>query len=521
MTGALALASTSPLSTWQVIQDGRVAGTPWGVISWNTEPQGDIPADAGFTVEARAADTEAGLGSESFAAVENGVAISIVGRIIQVRVTLLANASDESPILSDLRIMAGDGVTPRGLGISVNNTEAFESDSGSVPATFTIALSEPSDGSVQVDYEIIEASVTAGTDYTPVADTLNFPSGSLQQTVIVSVLGDNEEEEDEEFFLRLSNPVSGELADGLGVGTIFDDDLRIGPVVGQKVTYTLDEDFDQGRLFNIHHDAPLSDQLQVTENISPFPSIWIAASSRGTIVKIDTRTGAILGEYSTTPDNRTRHNPSRTTVALNGSAWAGNRGDGSVIHVGLVEEGQCIDCNGNGVIETSNGYGNVLGWPNGGGVDTQGGVTTTLDECILHYVKVAPSIPRHVSVDADGNIWVSGWGGSNQSLFQLLDGQTGEILRTDGRHPCGGYGGVRYMVGQDGMAYYIEFVISSGCASADKELIQWVTCWSHQPARCGAEVTAQEIEWVVEWSGDVTILNEPPCGRGTEVEPGD
>ncbi len=102
------------------------------------------------------------------------------------------------------------------------------------------------------------------------------------------------------------------------------------------------------------HPIRSDDQLLVTDQGGPFPFLWIAASGRGTIVKIDTRTGAILGEYSTNPDNRTYHNPSRTTAALDGSVWAGNRGDRSVILVGLVEEGQCVDRNGNGIVEGLN-----------------------------------------------------------------------------------------------------------------------------------------------------------------------
>jgi hypothetical protein len=194
----------------------------------------------------------------------------------------------------------------------------------------------------------------------------------------------------------------------------------------------------------VQHDAPLSDQLQVVQKTGPFSYLWIAASNRGTLVKIDTRTGEILGEYSSNPDtgSSTAPNPSRTTVALDGSVWAGNRGDGSVIHIGLVEEGQCIDRNGNGVIETSTGYNKVLAWPNPGNVNSGGGVSQAFDECILHYVKVKPSVPRSVSVDRDGNIWVSGHGGTNDRVFQLIDGKSGAILRTAGPFACGGYGGV-------------------------------------------------------------------------------
>ncbi len=150
----------------------------------------------------------------------------------------------------------------------------------------------------------------------------------------------------------------------------------------------------------------------------------------------------MLGEYSTSPDTTVGPNPSRTTVALDGSVWAGNRNDASVIHVGLADEQQCVDRNGNGVIETSSGYGDVLPWPNAGGADFGGGVSTAADECILHYVKVRASRPRHLSIDPGNDVWVSGVGGRDDRLFELLDGASGQVLRTERPFACGGYGGL-------------------------------------------------------------------------------
>ncbi len=443
MTGSLALTSTSPQGTWQVIQDAGLEGTAWGTVTWNTEPEGDVPPDGVLRVEARAADTEAGLGNLPFIDLANGVPFDLTGRFIQVRSTLLPDPGDVSPVLSDLRITAGDPTQGTGFGLSIDNQTVFESDSGMLEAVFNVDLSSPGDGSlIEVHYDVFEGSATADVDYTPVSGRLVFPAGTDRQEIFISVFGDTDPEADETFFVKLRDPVGASLSDAQGVGAIVDDDLRLGPVIGDSVHYSLDEDFDRGRLFNAHHDAPFSDQLQVSDRIKPFPFIWIAASGRGTIVKIDTRTGAVLGEYSTTPDNRNSHDPSRTTVALDGSAWVGNRRDGgSVLHVGLPELNQCIDRNGNGAIETSTGYGDILPWSNPGNVDSGGGVTTARDECILHYVRVKPTRTRHVTLDRDNNVWISGFEGSFSGTFQLIDGQTGEILRTEGPFGCGGYGG--------------------------------------------------------------------------------
>ncbi len=450
MTGSLALASTSPRGTWQVIQDAGFAGALWGTVTWNMEAEGHVPAGGAFLVEARTADTQAGLGAATFAQVANGVSFDLEGRFLQVRATLRPDAADVSPVLSDLRITLGDPVQGQPFSVTIDNQTVFESDSGTLDAVFNVNLDAPSDGTVEVYYDVFEGSATEHVDYTPRSGRLMYPPGIDTQELAITVFGDTDPEDDETFFIKLRDPTNVAILDAVGVGTIIDDDLRLEPVVGDCVHYTLDGEFDQGKLFNTHHDAPSSDQLQVTEEVRPFPFLWVAGSGRGTVIKIDTRTGAVLGEYSSTPDNRNSHNPSRTTVTLDGSVWAGNRGDGSVIHVGLVEEGQCVDRNGNGVIETSTGYTDLLPWPNPGGVDTQGGVTTAIDECILHYVKTTPSVPRHVSVDGDGNVWVGGYGGSFAQWFNLIDGQTGEILRTEGRWPCGGYGG---FVDRDGILW--------------------------------------------------------------------
>ena len=82
------------------------------------------------------------------------------------------------------------------------------------------------------------------------------------------------------------------------------------------------------------------DQLQVNQLPKPLPLINVACSERGTIVRIHTVTGEILGEYQTAPDGRDR-NPSRTTVDHDGNVWVGNRdeasnGKGSVARIGIV-----------------------------------------------------------------------------------------------------------------------------------------------------------------------------------------
>src|SRR6185436_16843003 len=54
--------------------------------------------------------------------------------------------------------------------------------------------------------------------------TVNFPSGTTNRTITVTVNGDTSVETDETFLVNLSSPVNATLAKSQGVGTILNDD---------------------------------------------------------------------------------------------------------------------------------------------------------------------------------------------------------------------------------------------------------------------------------------------------------
>ena len=225
--------------------------------------------------------------------------------------------------------------------------------------------------------------------------------------------------------------------------------------LGQGVTYTLDADFDLGTLLNVNHDTPNNDQLQLNATTEPFPFVNIAVSNRGTVARIDANTGAVLGEYSTNPDAGASSfpNPSRTTVDQFGNVWVGNRSEntsvggvphGSVTRIGLILGGTrvdsdgtpnpvgqylappydyntCFDRDGDGLIKTSLGLGNILPWPNGGGADTFGGVSTAEDECIINYVLTPGTGTRTVAVDAQNDVWVGNIFGGTGTDFNHVE----------------------------------------------------------------------------------------------------
>ncbi|HWH01335.1 MAG TPA: hypothetical protein VNV66_18945 [Pilimelia sp.] len=238
------------------------------------------------------------------------------------------------------------------------------------------------------------------------------------------------------------------------------------PVDGTDVLYTRDADFDRGMLQDVNHDSPHHDQLQLDRSQAFFPFVNVAASARGTMVRADVNTGAIVGEWASAPQGRAK-DPSRTTVDRLGNTWLSNRaeaagGQGSVTRIGVVLGGTrvdaagtadpagdylappfayntCVDRDGDGRIATSRGLGDVRPWTNAGGADSLGGVSTAADECIINYTRVNSVNTRTVAVDANNDVWT---GGAN-THHQKLSGVTGAPVPGSAVNlGCGGYGGL-------------------------------------------------------------------------------
>lgn len=140
------------------------------------------------------------------------------------------------------------------------------------------------------------------------------------------------------------------------------------------------------------------DSKQISLNLK---FIWIANSPQNTVSKVDCKTISEVGRYSVCSD------PSRTSVDLEGNVWVACRGDGAVAKI-MAEKKNCIDKNGNGVIETSSGSQVVPG-----------------DECVKFVVNPGKgSYARGAAVDKFNNVWIGYW--NTKSLVQLSakDGAT-------------------------------------------------------------------------------------------------
>lgn len=116
--------------------------------------------------------------------------------------------------------------------ISVWDAWISEGNSGTTNFVFTVSLSNAIGQPVTVSYATANGTATAGSDYQAASGTLTIPAGQTSGTVTILVNGDEMSEPDETFFVNLSNPTTGTIAYGQGVGTILDDEplINIGDV---------------------------------------------------------------------------------------------------------------------------------------------------------------------------------------------------------------------------------------------------------------------------------------------------
>lgn len=110
------------------------------------------------------------------------------------------------------------------VSIAMNDTAATEGLRNQKAIRFTVTLSKKSTQTVTVNYTTQDGTATAGSDYIAQSGSISFLPGVRKQLVTIAMLGDNMPESDEDFSIVLSNPVNAIIADGIGTGTILNDD---------------------------------------------------------------------------------------------------------------------------------------------------------------------------------------------------------------------------------------------------------------------------------------------------------
>ena len=102
-------------------------------------------------------------------------------------------------------------------------------DEGAGTLTFTVTLSAPTNVPVSVNYSFVPKSATAVADFVDNGGRSTFAPGVTSLTVAAIVTDDDVFQGNESFLINLADPVNADVADGVGIGTIVDDDMP--PVV--------------------------------------------------------------------------------------------------------------------------------------------------------------------------------------------------------------------------------------------------------------------------------------------------
>ncbi|MDJ0941076.1 MAG: PQQ-dependent sugar dehydrogenase [Woeseiaceae bacterium] len=117
---------------------------------------------------------------------------------------------------------------PASPSITIADSSVTEGDSGAVTIDFAVVLSATSANAISVDYATSDGTAEAATDYDAASGTLDFPAGTTNQMISVTVNGDSDVESGETFTMTLSNPSNATLANATATGTILNDDVVAG-----------------------------------------------------------------------------------------------------------------------------------------------------------------------------------------------------------------------------------------------------------------------------------------------------
>ncbi len=155
--------------------------------------------------------------------------------IFELVLTRSSRYTADEEFTASITILDNDALPEVDLSLPVTSFSVAEGDSGSTAIGFHIQLTQSPNAQVTIDYETQDGTATAPQDYTSASGTITFAAGTtnLTQTISIPIHGDTEEEADETFSVRLSNPVNVNFGGGASMRetiiTIADDDVLPPP----------------------------------------------------------------------------------------------------------------------------------------------------------------------------------------------------------------------------------------------------------------------------------------------------
>jgi hypothetical protein len=172
----------------------------------------------------------------------------------------------------------------------IGDGSAVEGNSGSTNVKFMVTRAGNTSGTTTVDWSTADRTATAGIDYTAASGQVVFGPGDTQQSIMVQTIGDTALEGHEKFVVRLASPVGASVVDGVGIGTILNDDVTIS--IGDAVA----TEGDSAVRFTDAFVSAMSGGLLTPRNIAfgPDGKLYVAGQNSDSVQLYDGTTGTFL-----------------------------------------------------------------------------------------------------------------------------------------------------------------------------------------------------------------------------------
>jgi hypothetical protein len=240
-----------------------------------------------------------------------------------------------------------------------------------------------------------------------------------------------------------------------------------------------------------------------------FSYLWVANTDQGSISKVNTTNLVEEARYYSDASQTDAASPSRTSVNIDGHfVVVSNRGTGWVTKV-AADKADCVDKNGNGVIDTSANKDDLLPWG--------------ADECVLWSTQVntpfsvgsgpratawAPGEfnPKTCKYD-DQKVWVGWLKGPGQAVMGRLDGATGaieaEVDLPDWPLTADVNGYAPYGAAADAQGYIWTTAVYSALAYRIDPITLEVKVWvsPNNDSHYGMTVDGKGQVWFANWGG--------------------
>jgi hypothetical protein len=179
--------------------------------------------------------------------------------------------------------------------IAADFPSVVEGPTGSRPTvTFTLQRVGSLTGQAVVNWTTADGTATADTDYLAASAQLVFPDGVAQQTVTVTVIGNNTPQPNRTFQLLLTTSTPG-YAVGMGQATIIDDD--VGVSVADSTATEGDARIGQsgGAFVPQSNNGGLNNATAMAWG--PDGNLYVGSLNTNQVLRFDGTTGAFLGTF--------------------------------------------------------------------------------------------------------------------------------------------------------------------------------------------------------------------------------